>query len=135
MPDDTGRHAAHGAVPEGDLGEIRRELGTMQLDVAGMRASLSTLRWIAGASLAAVVTWAAWLTVTTIRTESATATTAREYHDHASAPRHVGSDAVVVEIRDGLTELRAEARRTREVLTDMQARLRQLEERQNRRER
>lgn len=131
MGDDTGRHESQTE----SLAEIRRELGGVQTDIASMRSSLGTLRWIAGAMLAAIVTWAAWLTVTTIRTESLSATTAREHHEHAAAPRHTGSDQLVIEIRDGLTELRAEARRTREVLTDMQTRLRQLEERQQRRER
>ncbi|MCC7542342.1 MAG: hypothetical protein IT379_39355 [Deltaproteobacteria bacterium] len=137
MSDDTGRHAAACPIAPSpdDVARIREELGGVQRDIARMASSLAVLRWIAGASIAAVIAWAAWLTVTTIRTESATATTAREYHEHAAAPRHTGSDQLVVEIRDGLTELRAEARRTREVLTDMQTRLRQLEERQNRRER
>lgn len=136
MSDDTGRHPPCPVVPSpDDVAYIREEMHGVQRDIARMASSLAVLRWIAGTSIAAVIAWAAWLTVTTIRTESAVATTAREYHEHAASPRHMGSDSVTIEIRDGLTELRAEARRTRELLTDLQTRLRQLEERQQRRER
>lgn len=116
---------------EHELQMIHSRLGQLEVDSAAMRSSLSTLRWIAGATLAAVVAWAGWMTVTTIRTESTTATTAREYHEHAVAPRHVGSDQLVVEIRETLAELRTEVRQTREILSEMQARLRVLEQRGN----
>lgn len=130
MTDGTG-HPVLSPSSEHELQLIHSRLGQLEVDSAAMRSSLSTLRWIAGATLAAVVTWAAWLTVTTIRTESLSATTARETHEHAAAPRHTGSDQLVVEIRETLAELRTEVRQTREILSEMQARLRVLEQRGN----